>query len=65
THLPQIAALGNRHYFVYKNDTTDSTITHLKLLSDEERVLEVARLISGSEITPAAVEHAKSLFKGF
>ena len=63
THLPQIAALGDRHFFVYKNDTSDSTITHLKLLSDEERVQEVARLLSGSEITAAAVEHARTLFR--
>ncbi|MBM3420841.1 MAG: DNA repair protein RecN [Bacteroidetes bacterium] len=63
THLPQIAALGDTHYFVYKNDTSDSTITHLKLLSKEERVMEVARLLSGSEITDAAVEHARTLFK--
>ncbi|MFO7574206.1 MAG: DNA repair protein RecN [Bacteroidales bacterium] len=63
THLPQIAALGDRHFFVYKNDTSDSTITYLKLLSDEERVQEVARLLSGSEITAAAIEHAKTLFR--
>lgn len=63
THLPQIAALGDRHFFVYKNDTSDSTITYLKLLSDEERVQEVARLLSGSEITAAAVEHARTLFR--
>lgn len=63
THLPQIAALGSKHYFVYKNDTSDSTNTHIKLLSDEERLREVARLLSGSEITSAAVENAKMLFK--
>jgi DNA repair protein RecN (Recombination protein N) len=63
THLPQIAALGSKHYFVYKNDTSDSTNTHIKLLSDDERLYEVARLLSGSEITSAAVENAKMLFK--
>jgi len=63
THLPQIAALGDKHFFVYKNDTPDSTITHIKLLSDEDRLLEVARLLSGSEITIAAVENAKTLFR--
>jgi DNA repair protein RecN (Recombination protein N) len=63
THLPQIAALGERHFFVYKNDTTDSTNTHIRLLSDEERLREVARLLSGSEITGAAIENAKMLFK--
>ncbi len=63
THLPQIAALGDKHYFVFKNDTAESTITHIKLLTEEERLLEVARLLSGSEITAAAVENAKTLFK--
>jgi DNA repair protein RecN (Recombination protein N) len=63
THLPQIAALGDRHFFIYKNDTSDSTITHIKLLSYDERVKEVARLLSGSEITDAAIEHAKTLFR--
>ena len=63
THLPQIAALGNRHFFVYKNESSDSTITYLKLLSHEERIMEVARLLSGSEISSAAIEHARTLFK--
>jgi DNA repair protein RecN (Recombination protein N) len=61
THLPQIAAKGDRHYFVYKNDTADSTFTHLKLLNEDERVGEIARLLSGSEISDAAVENARLL----
>jgi DNA repair protein RecN (Recombination protein N) len=61
THLPQVAALGNRHYHVYKEDDGNSTITHIKLLSKEERLNEVARLLSGAEITKASIENAKEL----
>ena len=61
THLPQVAAKGNEHYHVYKDDTKDSTITRIKLLSTEERVLEIARLLSGSEVTDTAMKNAKEL----
>lgn len=61
THLPQVASRGNRHYHVYKADTDDSTFTRLKLLSKEERILEVARLLSGSEITDTAIKNAREL----
>jgi len=63
THLPQVAARGNKHYHVYKDDEDDSTITRIKLLSAEERVLEVARLLSGSEITEIAIRNARQLLK--
>jgi DNA repair protein RecN (Recombination protein N) len=63
THLPQVASRGNRHYHVYKEDSGDSTITRIKLLSAGERVLEVARLLSGSEVTETAVRNAKELIK--
>jgi len=63
THLPQVASRGSRHYHVYKDDTGDSTITRVKLLSPEERIMEVARLLSGSEITATAVKNAKELLK--
>ena len=63
THLPQVAAKGNEHYHVYKDDTRDSTITRIKLLSTEERVLEIARLLSGSEVTDTALKNAKELMK--
>ncbi len=63
THLPQVASRGTRHYHVYKEDTDDSTITRIRLLSDEERVLEVARLLSGSEITETAIKNAGELIK--
>jgi DNA repair protein RecN (Recombination protein N) len=61
THLPQVASRGTRHYHVYKDDTDDSTITRVKLLSSDERILEVARLLSGSEITETAIRNAREL----
>jgi DNA repair protein RecN (Recombination protein N) len=63
THLPQVASRGSRHYHVYKSDTEDSTITRVRLLSDDERVMEVARLLSGSEVTGIAVENARELLR--
>ncbi len=61
THLPQVASRGRRHYHVYKDDTADSTFTRVKLLSPEERIMEVARLLSGSEVTETAIKNAKEL----
>ena len=63
THLPQVASRGTRHYHVYKDDTDNSTFTRVKLLSPEERILEVARLLSGSEITETAMKNARELLK--
>jgi DNA repair protein RecN (Recombination protein N) len=63
THLPQVASRGTRHYHVYKEDTGDSTITRIKLLSPNERIQEVAKLLSGSEITETAIRNAKELLK--
>lgn len=63
THLPQVASRGTKHYHVYKDDTDDSTITKVRLLSDDERVLEVARLLSGSEVTETAMKNARELLK--
>lgn len=64
THLPQVAAHGNMHYYVYKEDEEDSTITHIKLLNEEERLREVARLLSGNEITRASLDNARELIEG-
>lgn len=61
THLPQIAAKGKSHYKVYKFDNNDSTTTNLILLSDEERLDEIARMLSGAIVTDAAVENARSM----
>lgn len=64
THLPQVAAHGTMHYFVYKEDKKDSTITRIKLLDDQERLREVARLLSGNEITQASLDNARELIEG-
>ena len=61
THLPQIAAKGQNHYKVYKEDVQNTTITQLKLLSKEERIKEIAEMIGGKNISDSAVTHAKSL----
>jgi DNA repair protein RecN (Recombination protein N) len=61
THLPQIAAKGNTHYFVYKSDSEDTTTTNLRELTNAERIQELAQMLSGSEITEAAVQNAKAM----
>jgi DNA repair protein RecN (Recombination protein N) len=63
THLPQVASRGTKHYHVYKDDTDDSTITKVRLLSRDERILEIARLLSGSEVTETAMKNARELLK--
>ena len=59
THLPQIASKGNTHYVVYKEEKDDSTHTHMKKLSNKERIAEIARMLSGTETTVEAIENAK------
>lgn len=61
THLPQIAALGSTHYKVMKEDTDTDTISRMTLLSPEERTMEIAQMLSGNDITQAAMEHAQAL----
>ena len=63
THLPQIAALGAYHYRVYKIEGADKTTSHISLLSQEERIKEVAHMLTGSEMTEAAINNAKSLLR--
>lgn len=63
THLPQIAAVGTTHYKVSKEDRDDTTVSHMRLLCPEERVAEIAQMLSGNDITPAAIENAKSLLR--
>ena len=63
THLPQIAALGHWHYRVSKQETSNGTTSHIKLLTEEERVLEIANMLSGEQLTDAAINNAKSLLK--
>jgi len=63
THLPQVASRGTKHYHIYKDESGDETITRIRLLSDNERILEVARLLSGSEITETAIKNATELLQ--
>lgn len=61
THLPQIAARGTTHYKVYKEDTETRTISHIKMLDQNERIKEIANMLSGSTLTEAAMNNAKVL----
>ncbi|MDA9093053.1 DNA repair protein RecN [Polaribacter sp.] len=61
THLPQIAAKGAHHYKVFKSDVNGKTTTNLKQLSPKERVIEIAEMLSGKEISDSALSHAKEL----
>ena len=61
THLPQIAAKGQQHIKVYKQDQHNTTTTHLKQLSEEERIVEIAQMIGGKNITDTTLANAKEL----
>ncbi|MBR6197346.1 MAG: DNA repair protein RecN [Bacteroidaceae bacterium] len=61
THLPQIAALGSSHYKVYKEDKDDATVSHIIELTTQQRIEELAHMLSGEELTEAALENAKAL----
>ena len=63
THLPQIAAKGNHHYKVYKFDQDDQTFTSIKKLTDEERVEEIAQMLSGENYSSTALETARELLQ--
>lgn len=63
THLPQIAARGNAHYKVYKKDTETGTNSYIRQLTDEERVQEIAHMLSGTTLTDAAVQNARALLE--
>lgn len=61
THLPQIAAKGDKHVMVYKEDVNEVTVTRLKKLNNDERIVEIAKMIGGKNITEAALANAKEL----
>ena len=63
THLPQIAALGSVHYKVEKNETASGTTSKMRQLNDDERVREIAQMLSGSDVSEAAIQNAKELLK--
>jgi len=61
THLPQIASKGDFHYLVYKKDNHETTNTYIKLLSKDERINEIAKMLSGEALTDAAIQNARVL----
>jgi DNA repair protein RecN (Recombination protein N) len=63
THLPQIAALGTTHYRVSKEETAKGTVSQMRQLSEKERIHEIAQMLSGSDISAAAIQNAKELLK--
>jgi DNA repair protein RecN (Recombination protein N) len=63
THLPQIASKGDYHYLVYKNEDGDSTHTHIKPLESQDRVREIAKMLSGEELTDTALQNAREFLQ--
>ena len=61
THLPQIASKGENHYLVYKKDLDHRTQTQIKKLNPDDRVIEIARMLSGEQLSEAAINNAKAL----
>ena len=64
THLPQVAVKGQSHMLVYKHDEGERTVSHVKMLDKEERVNEIARMLSGKQINEAALTNARVLLEG-
>ena len=64
THLPQIAAKGDTHYFVYKDNSSSKTTTHIRKLEEAERIAEIAKMIGGAKPSSLALENAKELMDG-
>ena len=63
THLPQVAGQGDLHYYVYKDNSSEKTVSKIKLLDQEDRVLELAKMISGASPSASAIESAKELLR--
>ena len=63
THLPQIAAMGSHHYRVSKEETPQGTTSSMHLLNDDERIKEIAQMVSGSDVSEAAIANAKALLR--
>ena len=61
THLPQIAAKGHTHFKVYKEDVNEVTTTNLVKLNHDERIVEIAQMLGGIEVSNSAIAHAKQL----
>ena len=65
SHLPQIAARGQAHYYVYKDNSDKKTVSSIKLLSNNERVEEIAKMIGGNKPSKVALENARELLTGY
>ncbi len=65
SHLPQIAAQGRAHYYVYKDNSSEKTISKMKLLTEEERIKEIAQMIGGSKPSETAIQSAKEMLELF
>ncbi len=63
THLPQVASRGADHFVVFKEDTSDATYTRIRKLEPDERIIEIARMLSGEEVTEAALSNARELLR--
>ena len=63
THLPQMASKGGHHLFVYKKEDDDQTVSHIRQLSKEERVTEIAKMLSTGKPTESALKNAKELLR--
>jgi DNA repair protein RecN (Recombination protein N) len=61
SHLPQIAAKGNHHYFVYKDNSQEKSFSKIKLLTKEERIIEIAKMIGGENASASAIKSAEEL----
>ena len=61
THLPQVAAISDTHYYIQKEIKNNRTETSVRELSENQRINEIARMLSGAEVTPLTLEHAKEL----
>jgi DNA repair protein RecN (Recombination protein N) len=64
SHLPQVAAKGDYHYFVFKDNSQEKTISKIKLLAQEERLMEIAKMIAGANPPQSAIKSAKELLEG-
>jgi DNA repair protein RecN (Recombination protein N) len=63
THLPQIAGMGKQHFKVYKTTENETTQSNIKVLKDQQRIVELAEMLGGDKTSESALAHAQSLLK--
>lgn len=63
THLPQVASRGTNHYKVFKRDTAERTVSDIRHLNPEERVMEIAAMLSGEKVTESSIKAAEDLIR--